>query len=44
MDITEIEILLRLLIAHLLADFLFQTNSMIRSKRRNCKWSVKEKD
>ena len=33
MDTPEIEILLRLIIAHLLADFVFQTNGMVKGKR-----------
>jgi hypothetical protein len=33
MDTPEIEILLRLIIAHLLADFVFQTNNMVKGKK-----------
>ncbi|KYG81234.1 hypothetical protein AWW67_07710 [Roseivirga seohaensis] len=33
MDSPEIAILLRLIIAHLLADFVFQTNGMVKGKR-----------
>lgn len=35
MEIQQIDILLRLIIAHLLADFVFQTGGMVSSKRDN---------
>jgi len=35
MEVQQIDILLRLIIAHLLADFVFQTNNMVSGKRES---------
>jgi len=37
MEIQQLDILLRILIAHLLADFVFQTNKMVKAKKRGLK-------
>ncbi len=37
MEIQQLDILLKLLIAHLLADFIFQTNSIVKGKKKGLK-------